>query len=439
MYIKTPKRYSQRGGRRGFISLKRILFWIVSVGLIVIGVGVYENREMLQDDVSRWIDDVAGDVGGQIREVRATAAPPTEDPTLNLQRAEEAWRRGAIQESVDLYEGVIDAVPNDLNTHYKLALGLLMEGHFDEALSAAEDTITSRPYAPDAWSIRAMALNRLGRYGEAVASASRAIELLSQQNTGEASQMAPSKARAQAFLAEAYLNLGQVERAQLTIEDALEAYPDSFEALQVSGMINWTGIFDLNAARRDLQAAYDIAPNMIYVAIWLARLERDGFDNDDIAVNLYEDIIEQNPGNTLALFDLGDYYLRDDGNFNEALSYLSRCVEVDSRDDACHYLLGRTQMRLEQFIDAQNSFQIAFNLSDKQNGYYYYWLAESHILLGQCPQALPLLQTGYQIAQEAADDVLIESFEFSLQECGSPVIPLTPQAETTPEVDTSDV
>ena len=425
MYIKTPDRYMGRGGRRRFLSIKRLLFWAVSIFLIVVGVGIYDNRDMLQDDVNRWVDNALGDVSEGINRARATDVPPTADVTVDLQRAEEAWRRGAIQESTALYASAIDSTPNDLNAHYKLALGLIMAGEFDAALDAAESTITARPFSPDSWSIRAMALNRLDRHGEAVASSLQALSLVPEERVAEEPMMGASRARALAFLGEAYLNLGQVERAQAQIEAALALNPDSFEALQVSGMINWTGIFDLDAALVDLRGAYDVAPNMIYVGVWLARLENAAFDNEEAAIAIYEDILELNPDNTLVLFDLGDFYLRDEGNFNESLSYLTRCVEADPTADDCYYLMGRAQIALEQIIDAQSSFQTAINLSDEENGYYTYWLAESYIRLGQCPQAMPLLQSGYRFSQLQGDTILIDSFEASLSECGNPVNPPT--------------
>jgi tetratricopeptide (TPR) repeat protein len=436
MYLRTPKQYSSRyRQRRGCISPLRLLLWILAIALIVVGVGIYENRERLYPVVENILEGVVADAGERVATANAPPPTPTEDPTNDYQRAEEAWRRGAIQDSIELYQRVSTALPNDLRVHYNLALGLLIQGRLDEALDASENAITAQPYSPDSWAMRAMALNRLGRGGEAVASALRALELIPQSAIDEDPELARSRARALAFLAEAYLSLGQGARAMTTVEQALEAYPDSFEAYQVRGKINWEYLHNFDAARADLRTAHEIAPNMAYVTIWLARIERiPYFDNGEVALDLYQQIIEQNPGNTQALFDLGDYSFRTVGDFGEAANYLTRCTQASPENASCHYLLGRSQERMGQLIDAQESFQAAVRLNP-DNGYYHYWLGTIYAQLTQCPEALPYLQTGYRIGIENDDANLYEPAASRLQECGSPVMR---DPEVTPDVEDDD-
>lgn len=422
MYLNSSKRYSGRRSRRsGCISPFRILFWLVCIVLIVIGVGIYQNREMLTPVVGEAVANIVDDANERVATVNTPPPTPTQDPTNDLQRAEESWRRGAIQDAVGVYQRISDVTPNDLTVHYRLAMGLVMQGRMEEALEAAEDAITAQPFAADAWSIRAMALNRLGRYGEALASAQRALELVPQSAVEGNPDLAPARARAQAFLAEAYLNTGQVDRARTTAQAAIDAYPDSFEAYHVRGVVNQLGYFDFDAARRDFATAYEMAPNMLYVGIWLARIERDRFDNIDTMLQIYQDIVEQNPGNTQALFDLGDYYFRREGNYGEAAGYLSRCIQSNPNSASCYYLLGRAQIALEQTGDAQSSFRTAVELNDS-NGYHHYWLGETYRLSGQCDQALPYYQNGYRIGTENDIDDLISAAANRLGECGSPVI-----------------
>lgn len=431
MYIQTPKRYARSKRRRyNLISLRTILVVFITVPLIFIMVGIYENREAFAPMVNEMIGDAVSDAGDAITEINAPPPTPTRDPSNDLNRADAAWDSGAIQEAVNLYQRSIEAVPNDLTTHYKLTLGLIIQGQLEEALVAAENTVTANPFSADAWAIRSMALNRLDRNGEAIASAQQALEIATRAAAEANPAIAVSRARAQAFLAEAYLNIGRGEGAENLIGLALETYPDSFEAYQVRGRINQEYNFDLEAALADYRTAYELAPNFVYPAIWYARLERDGFQNYEVAVDLLQELAEKNPDNTQILTDLGNYYLRVDGNYPEAASYLSRCITANPEDDLCHYLLGRTRIAQQQIIEAQNAFQAAIELNGN-NGYYYYWLAETYIVLGQCPQALPHLQTGYDIAQETQDALLIDSFEPSLQQCGSPLVPA---AEVTPEI-----
>lgn len=435
MQIKTPKRYARRGRRHNLISVRSLLIWIIVPVLIFIGIGIYENREMFAPQVNELVGGLVDEAGNRIEDINAPPPTPTRDPSTDLQRASDAWARGSIQEAVNLYQRNIESLPNDLSTHYRLTFGLIMQGRLQEAVTAAENVVTADPFSADAWAIRSMALNRAGRNGEAVASAQRALEIATVSAVEENPELAPTRARAQAFLAEAYLNLGRTEIASTLVDQALETYPDSFEAYQIRGRVNQEVNFDLEAALADYRTAYELAPNLIYLGIWLARMERQGFQNYEAALDLYQDIAEQNPDNTQVLFELGDHYLRVEGNFTEAASYLSRCVNADSNNAACHYLLGRTMIQQERIIEALEVFQKAIEL-DPQNGYAYYWHAEANIRLGQCPQAMPYLQDGYQIAQDAEDDLLIESFVASLQQCGSTLVPTaTPEPEITPEIE----
>src|SRR5690606_40150878 len=66
---------------------------------------------------------------------------------------------------------------------------------------------------------------------------------------------------------------------------------------------------------------------------------------------------------------------------------------------SCHYLLGRAQVRTEQYTLAAESFKRAVDLGST-NGYHYWWAGRAQVLLGSCPAATQYLQTGYQIRSE---------------------------------------
>jgi len=436
MYLRQSKKYRNQR-RASIISFRTILFWIVAIALIVVGIGIYENRNQLIPMVDRAINSVVDNTSNTIATSRAPVPTATQDPSNDLMRANDSWMRGAIQEATSLYERIAPAAPNDILVYYRLTLGYVNQGKFEDALASAENGITANPFHPDMWAMRAMALNRLGRSSQAIASASRALELVPLTLVDTDPSWATTRARALAFLAEAYLNLGQGERADSTIATALDLNPDSYEALQVSGRINQEVYYNFDDALEDFRAANELAPTMIYVAIWLARLERDRFQDYDTALTLYQGILDRNPGNTQVLFDVADYYWRVQGNPEEAMSYLSRCIESDPNVAACHYLMGRVQYRREQMTDALISFQTAYEFSTT-NGYYNYWLGSAHLALGQCQQALPYLESSSDIARTSNDSVLLDSAGFTLNEaqvaCGIRVAPtptLTPEGENT--------
>lgn len=407
MYLRTPKRYS-RGQRRSIISLRWLWLWLLTPAVVFGGMYLYNHR-------ADYIPQVEGVMTGLINQAQsgvATAmAPtpmPTENPTTRLAAADAAWMRGAIEEAVAVYAGLTDAVPNNVGVHYRLTLGLIMNGQLEEALQAAENTVTADPYDPNAWAIRAMALDWSGRYGEAVASAQRALELAGQDNVEAA-------ARANAFLAEAYFDLAQYDRALSTANRAIEANPNSYEGYRNRAIIVQNTQFDFEAALRDLQTAYDLAPNLPYITVDLAVVRSR--DDLDAAIALLTEVIDLNPRNVPALQWLGSFYLNAVGDPNQAADYLTRCVDASPTRITCHYLLGRSQVRTEQYSLAADSFKRAVDLGTT-NGYHYWWAARAQVLLGSCPAATTYLQTGYQIAQRAQDETLIADYEDQMRSCG---------------------
>jgi tetratricopeptide (TPR) repeat protein len=367
----------------------------------------------------------------QAQEGIATAmAPtpmPTEDPILRLTSANAAWERGAIEEAVNMYGDLLSAVPNSVDIHYRWTLGLIINGDLQAALDAAERAVTADPYDPDGWAIRAMALDWNGRYGEAVASAQRAIEL-----AGDADPLAA--ARAQAFLAEAFFDLEQYDRALSTVNRALEVNPDSSEALRNRALIVQQTQFDFDAALRDLEAAFAIAPNMPYIATDLAVLYSREDANAALAV--LADVIELNPKNIRALYWTGYLYLNSEiGDANQASDYLNRCIEADPTAIDCHYILGRAQVRTEQYAVAAESFKTTITLGT-QNPYHYWWAGHAQVLLGSCPSAAQYLQPGYQLALQTDDQVIIDSYVDEMRTCrllAEPAFEATEEA--TPEVE----
>jgi tetratricopeptide (TPR) repeat protein len=420
MYLRSKQRIRKRRN----IALWRILLWVIAPVLIFIGIGIYQNREMMIPRVSELVNSAVVQAVDAVETIQAPTALPTEDPSNNLQRAQAAWSQGAFQESLTLYERVIDAVPNDMQAHYFLTLGFINEGRFQQAEQAAENTVTANPFSSDAWAIRAMALNRTGRYGESIASALRALELN------------PDSARARAFLAESFFDLGQVERAAAEVEQAITTDPNSFEAYYVRARIRAESQYDFTAAQSDLENAFTTSGKMPYIGVYLATeyIYRNREDTVSVEKGLerLRAMSELNPNNSLVLLELGRYYRTIVGDSNQASTYLTRCVNTVPDAASCHYLLGRVQRDQEQPELAAESFQKAVE-GGSRNPQHFYWAADSQLNLGNCAAAAEYANTGYQIAQETESQFLddLEALIRTLP-CGSFDLPtLTP----TPTID----
>ncbi len=420
MYLRTPKRYT-RGQRRSIISLRWIWLWLLTPIIVIGGWQIYENREDLRPRVEQALDGIINNAESSVATAMAPTPMPTENPEIRLVAAEAAWQRGAIEEAVNIYNDVVEAVPNDVGVHYFRTLGLVMDGQLNQALSAAESTVTADPYSADAWAIRAMVLNQIGESEQAIPSALRALEL-----AGDNEENFKTRARAQAYLAEAYLNVGQYERALSTVDRALEINPDSFEALHVRSRISQYYLFDFESAMKSSQAAYDLAPNLPYLALETAILDLRE-ENTDQAVAVLADMLELNPNNTSALYWMGRTYFVSVGDPTQAADYLQRCIVADPENIECHYLLGRAQMRLEQYASAVESFERTIQLNTT-SARHYWWAGRAQVVQNGCPGALNYLRQGYEMAKVEGDSQLILDFEDQMQSCQ---LFVAPSAEST--------
>lgn len=419
MYLKTPKRYTYRGqrSRRRLITPRRLLLWPVLILLIIIGVGLYQNRAMIQPIVNRVFDDL----GSSVATATAPTPTPLPDASEQLARADEAWESGSIEEAVRLYQVILPAVPNDVQAHYRVALGLIINGQYSAALRAAENTVTANPYSSDAWAINAWTLEWNGRPLEGIVYALHALEI------------DPNNARAMAWLAEAQLTAGQPDAAFRSATTALEMNPQSSEAFRARARVYSEALtyLDYEAARADFRTAYELDPNNTLLAVDLAIVESIT-SGSDAAIAILLDVIDRNPRNTTALYWLGVFFFRDQGNPTQAAQYLQDCVDINPDSVLCNYYLGRVQYSQGDTGGADRSFQRAISVGTS-NPQHYYFAAQAKISLGDCPAALPLLQTGYELAQEqGASTEVINNIESSLRTCGSPVGPpveITPDAE----------
>lgn len=415
MYLRTPKRYTRRGQRRRLLSWRTVLLWLMTPVIIFIGIGIYQNRAMFIPSVSRFVEGLASSAQSSISTAIAPTLTPTEDPRSRLEQASRAWDLGALNQAIRIYQEILPAVPNDVQAHERVTLGLIAVGRYEEALAAAEMTVNANPYSSDAWATRAWTLDWNGRAGEAVSSALLALEL------------DPDNVRARAYLGEAYFSLNLTQRAYDTVNEALEQDADSYEAYRARGLINRLGFFDQEAAMEDFRAAYEIAPNMSFIGIDIAQME-SARQNYEGAIDIMKDIIERDPENSRALYWLGDFYLRGLGDPNQAADYLSRCIQINPESISCYYLLGRAQFRLEQITLAQESFEQAIELGSS-DPYHYWWAGNSYIAQGNCTGAMNYLRPGFEIARSGTNTDLIADYQSLMADCqfpGSSIATATP-------------
>lgn len=414
MHLHTPKRYRVgRRQRRHLIgSMRWLWLWILTPILVFAGYQVYERRDEFGPPVREFISERVEDAQSGIATVIAPTPLPTTDPTQRIVRADALWSQGAVENALDEYEVAREGAPNDGRVHYQYTYGLLIEGRNDEALRAAEATVTANPFSSDAWAIRAFALTRADRYAEAIASALQALSL------------DPNNATALAYMALAYLGAGQPGAAEQALNRALEADPENPDVYYVRGLWNLEANYDQFAYQDDLETAHELAPNLPHITVELAWADW-GLEQADVGFERLTEVVEQNPSNLDALFALGYLQLQTYGDPNKAKDYLERCVAADPTNEPCLDYLATVQLSLADVEGALQTYRQLMN-AQPTNSVYYLRAGRTFANANQCTAASPWLQRGYQLEQERPEpnlDRLIAFEEFMLG-CGLAINPV---------------
>ncbi len=401
MQIRTPKKY-QGVQRRSIIGCRRLAFYSLTLALIAIGIAIVLNRATLAPIVQNAVYDFISQLEDTAATMAAPAPTPTADPRNSLVEANNYWLSGALNQSTDLYTDIAESMPNSVEIYRRIALGLINASRYDEAIEYGERAINADPFDADAWAIYAWALDWNRRAGEALAKALYALEL------------DPANSRAGAYLAEVYSSLGQAERAELLLQDLLDAEPDSAEGIRARGLLKWNRN-DFAGALEDFKRAYSLADNMSYIAVDIAIIEKD-LGNFETAQEFLQQVVDADPYNPHALFRLGEIAVSFEGNPARAMRYLQDCVDLNPSYLYCHFMLGRAQERLGSIEDAAASFARAIKLGS-DNPQHYYWAGYSQILLGNCARAMAYLEPGLGFARASVPPKFAADIEAIIPDC----------------------
>jgi tetratricopeptide (TPR) repeat protein len=440
MQIRTPKRYQGMQRRRVF-SCGRFFISLIMLTLILAGIGIYQNRALLQPTVNQLVGAVVNSMEAQAATQMAPPPTPTADPSLSLVNGNNAWERGNVTDAIGFYEQVVGSVPNDVNIYQRMTIGFLTRGETAKALDYAEHTVTADPFSPDAWATRSLLMSWEDNYEQGIASALQALDF-DEEN-----------AAAKAFLAYAYWGADQLELATSRVDEAIAANPDGWEGYWVRGLIRENSLLNITGALSDFERAYTLAleqnPAMAGVAAaGIARiLVRPEYADYDRAVTLLEEMRSADPDNREVLYTLGAVQYTYRGDYGQAQSPLEECTRLNPLDYECQYLLGRTYDRLDNTDAALLAFEAAID-AETPFARHYWWTANMYVAEGKCSEASPLLRTGYLMVQvgdlpaldEGAEDLLNDAFPALMTTCrvtvGDGEIPapqVTPTAESTEE------
>jgi tetratricopeptide (TPR) repeat protein len=436
MYIRTPKKY--RGAqRRSVFSCGRFLMILLLLGLIALGVGIYQMQDVLRPYVLVAWETAAVEADTWRTTQFAPTAAPTTDPSRTLIDADNNWTQGRISIALEAYRNVIHVVPNNVQVYSRMTFGYLTRGDLVNAVRYAENTVTADPFSAEAWSTRALVYAWEDNAAQSIASAQQALAL------------DPDNATAMAYLAYAYFESDLSDRAVLRANDAVQLDANRWEGYWVRAILRENvAPFDLAGALNDYETAYTLAleqnPAMAGVIAygWSRVLQHPDYGQTEASLGVLNTALALDPDNVSVLYALGETYFRVIGDYAQAQDPLSDCTRVAPSNYDCWYMLGRTQERLGDQEAALASFEEAVRLGTPY-ARHYWWAANMEISVGSCNRATTYLETGYDMVNEggldAADEgdtLLIEAYNDRLTLCRVPIaIPTSAEATAEPTVE----
>jgi tetratricopeptide (TPR) repeat protein/SAM-dependent methyltransferase len=236
-----------------------------------------------------------------------------------LQEAARMHGQGALADAASRYRQVLQGEPDHAPALYHLAVIACQQGRFDEGIELAQRSLASDRRQPRAENLLGMALSRVGRQQDALASFERAIA------------DAPDFADAHGNRASALMELGRFEEARADYERAVALQPDS-----IGDWLNLGTVLHRLGRHEDAISAYD------RVLVLHAGIPEAHF----------------NRGNVLA-------HVR---RFDEALASYDRALAINRRYADALNARGRVLLELGRIEGAIANVQEALALAPDQLG-----------------------------------------------------------------------
>jgi tetratricopeptide (TPR) repeat protein len=225
-----------------------------------------------------------------------------------------AWRHaGVYQDSGTLWAATLRSYPQCLAARNNLAIWLMDQGRWDEALGHCRDALAIRSEDAEARNNLSLIFLHQRKLDEAIAEALQSI------------QSQPRSAGNRQTLARAYLQKGDFAAAAASLREAIQITPDTPEA--------WC--------------------NLGYALLQQGKMPE--------ATTAYERALALNPDYALAHNDLGNILLRQ-GRLDEAMDHFQRAVELAPSFAEAHYNLAGILARRGRLDEAISHLQKAVEI-----------------------------------------------------------------------------
>ena len=251
--------------------------------------------------------------------------------------------RGNYPEAYQWYSYSSNREPQCKRIKLSLARISLELGYLDKARSYSTDVLTDKRYEAEASMILAQVEYLEGNKEKALG----LLENLRSRNDVPRFEILK-------FLSRIYLEMGRIDDAQKTLEEAKAIFPEDLYVNYRLGVI-YTRAGDLDRAIESFRKVVEISPDFSGAQLALASI-LDHVGKKDEAELYYKSVLKLDPGNTDALNALSQLYL-EEGEFEKGIELLRPLFRQGKLDDRGEVNYGRFLYEAGKLDGALNIFK----------------------------------------------------------------------------------
>jgi tetratricopeptide (TPR) repeat protein len=308
-------------------------------------------------------------------EVRQQIIPPPTPTATRTARsyvveAEALAQTGNLKAAADAYIQAVSLEPTNVDVLIALARLLSLIDRPTEAVTWAERAAQLAPQSAPAQAALAQALDwqalqqqQQGRESEAKKTWQQALDV-----GKSAVALDPAYPEGQAYLAEIYAELNDVENAVVSIQRALDLNSNRVDVQRALGSVH-EAQGDYVGAAEAYRKATELAPNIAYLYLVLGRSYRIVASTRDSsqwanALSAFQHGSLVDPTNVTMLDELGwtNYQMEQ---YRDAQEILEKAVTLDPQAWSPRSHLAATYFARTNYEEAINSFNIALDLMNK--------------------------------------------------------------------------
>lgn len=336
----------------------------------------------------------------QLAALDAIGMAPTPTPFASdyASRGMTAFYAGDLDGAVSAFEEAVEQRPNNIDYLYEYGMLLMEADRFDEAMVVADRALDVAEDDPRGYALRARGLMWTDP--------STAIQVAIQ-----GVDVDPGFAPLYAAQGVAYTNLGRWQEGLRNATRALELNPnDMFVQMSYQWPATYRG--DFNGAIDALENAISLNPNLETPYFYLAALYNlPQVNQPEMAIAIYEQINEMNPGNAKAYLRLCQVYAGvDQARFDIAQPYCDAAIQIDPTYGDAYAQRGQMQYVRRNYEGAIESFEQCQAYGSNKIECIYL-LGFAHYRLDNCDEAWQITNEARPIAAAQGLTVIVENID----------------------------